>query len=86
MTTTTAIPQAAVIKMRGRKTRDLIRDFVLTGVMMDTAHKTGKPYDPNLTTVRGWLMDEIERRNPEAYEAWLDSDKDDDGLYEFFHC
>lgn len=79
-------PAAALAKLQGRKTKDLIKDFILTGIMIDTAHKTRKPYDPNLTTVRGWLMDEIERRNPDAYEAWLDSDSDDDGLLAYFHC
>ena len=84
--TTINTPAAALLKLKARKTRDLIRDFILTGKIMDVAHETGKTYDPNLTTVRGWLMDEIERRNPEAYEAWLDSDTDDDGLLAYFHC
>lgn len=25
-------------------------------------------------TVRGWLMDELEERHPEQFEAWLDCD------------
>ena len=79
-------PQAALIKLQLRKTRDLIRDFVLTGIKMDAAHAANKPYDPNLTTVRGWIMDEIERRDPEGYERWLDSDLDDDGLFQFIRC
>jgi hypothetical protein len=29
--------------------------------------------DENIPTVRGWLMDELEERNPEAFEKWLDS-------------
>ena len=28
--------------------------------------------DKDVYTVRGWLMDELEKRNPEAYERWLD--------------
>lgn len=24
-------------------------------------------------TVRGWLMDELEARNPEAFDAWLEA-------------
>ena len=24
------------------------------------------------STVRGWIMDELEKRDPEAFEAWLD--------------
>jgi hypothetical protein len=31
--------------------------------------------DKEMPTVRGWLMDEMERRNPEAFEAWLDGDE-----------
>jgi hypothetical protein len=36
--------------------------------------------NPNLSTVRGWIMDEIERRNPEAFNHWLDepAPKDED--------
>jgi hypothetical protein len=30
--------------------------------------------------MRGWLMDEIERRYPEAFNAWLDSDAYDGEL------
>ena len=29
---------------------------------------------PETATVRGWLMDEIERRNPEGFTAWLDQE------------
>lgn len=31
------------------------------------------PYTPELPVTRGWLMDEFERRNPEAYDAWLEA-------------
>lgn len=34
-------------------------------------------YSPEIAIVRGWLMDEIERRNPEAFNAWLDGDAKD---------
>ena len=53
---------------------------------MDAAHATGKSYDPNLPTVRGWIMDEIERRDPDGFERWMDSDLDDDGLHQFIRC
>lgn len=32
----------------------------------------------NLPTVRGWLMDEIERRNPSGLDAWLEQDAPED--------
>ena len=33
--------------------------------------------DENIYTVIGWLMDELESRNPEAFNKWLDSDCED---------
>ncbi|MBD5504580.1 MAG: hypothetical protein HDR09_12860 [Lachnospiraceae bacterium] len=30
--------------------------------------------DEDIPTVRGWLMDEIMKRNPEGFDKWLDSD------------
>ena len=30
------------------------------------------PFSLELATVRGWLMDELERRNPEGFNAWLE--------------
>lgn len=31
------------------------------------------PYTIELSLTRGWLMDEFERRDPEAYDAWLEA-------------
>jgi len=42
----------------------LIESFELT----DTRN------DKEVPTVRGWMMDEMERRNPEAFESWLNGD------------
>jgi len=39
--------------------------------------------DENIPTVRGWLMDELQKRNPEAFDKWLDSYTDDDKLREY---
>ena len=33
---------------------------------------------PHVPTVRGWLMDEIERRNPDGFDAWMDQDAAED--------
>ena len=29
---------------------------------------------PELPVVRGWLMDELEARDPEGFDAWMDSE------------
>lgn len=34
--------------------------------------------NPEVPIVRGWLMDEIERRNPEGFDAWLEQDAPED--------
>ncbi len=28
---------------------------------------------PEISIVRGWYMDELEKRNPAAFEAWIDA-------------
>ncbi len=39
--------------------------------------------DKNIPTVRGWLMDELGKRNPEAFDKWLDSYTGDEQLREY---
>ena len=56
----------AIIKEK--TTAQLIEVFIMTG-------HVNNPYIP---TVRGWIMDELERRDPDAFEAWLDSETCDD--------
>lgn len=44
-------------------------------------------YSPELPITRGWLMDELEKRNPAAFNAWLDSEApEDSNLRRFFHA
>lgn len=32
--------------------------------------------DPYIPTVRGWLMDELGSRDPDAFDTWLESEED----------
>lgn len=41
--------------------------------LVDAFAATETDDDESIPTVRGWLMDELERRNPAAFGAWLDS-------------
>ena len=36
--------------------------------------------DENVPMVRGWLMDEFERRCPQGFEKWLCGDAEDETL------
>ena len=38
---------------------------------------------PEAPIVRGWLMDELEKRNPAGFEAWLDGDAEDETLKDY---
>lgn len=46
--------------------------------LLDQWELTSKVNDPNVYIVRGWLMDELEKRNPEAFDKWIDSEECDD--------
>lgn len=48
---------------------DLLDEWELTSNMRN---------HPATATLRGWLMDELESRNPEAFNAWLDQDEPED--------
>ena len=59
-----------------KTTAQLIEVFIMTG-------HVNNPYIP---TVRGWIMDELQARDPEAFDAWLDSETCEDAyLPLYFH-
>lgn len=61
----TTAEKKARARLAARTTEQLVLDWELTEAL---------PMTPELPIVRGWLMDEFQRRNPEAYEAWIDDD------------
>ena len=34
---------------------------------------TNKKNTEEIPTVRGWIMEELEKRNPEAFNSWIDT-------------
>lgn len=46
--------------------------------LLDQWELTATTKDENIHIVRGWLMDELEKRNPEAFDKWIDSEECDD--------
>jgi len=68
--------------LKNRTTTQLIDDLILTGKQMDATRDAEKR--TNLATVRGWIMDELEERNPEAYDAWIESYDEDEDLRKYY--
>ena len=62
--------------LKNRDTKNLIDDFVFTN----------KISSPDIYTVRGWIMEELERRNPQAFATWIDFNGTDESLHYFFSC
>ena len=62
--------------------REILANSTL-GDLLDEWELTSTVNDPEVYTVRGWLMDEFERRNPEAFNEWLDGDAEDETLKDY---
>lgn len=64
---------AAITRQAEERVKALTDDQLLT-----TWEATEHLRDPQIPMVRGWLMDEIERRYPKEFDAWLDQDAPED--------
>lgn len=54
--------------------------------LLDLFELTTDINDVNISTVRGWLMDEIDRRFPEKFVVWLVSNEcEDENLRKFIY-
>lgn len=71
----TTAEKKARARLTARTTEQLVLDWELTEAL---------PMTPELPVVRGWIMDEFQRRNPEAYEAWTDDDDLDASPRKYF--
>jgi hypothetical protein len=65
-----------------KKAREIISNQFL-GDLLDEWELTSKMNGPEIPMIRGWLMDEFEKRNPEAFNEWLDSDAEDSDLRDY---
>lgn len=65
-----------------QRARNLIGSLT-TAQLLDQWEMTTTMTDPNTSTLRGWLMDELEKRFPEQFDAWMDSDCRDEDLRNF---
>lgn len=68
-----------------KRAKNLIAGLT-TSQLLDQWESTSDIADPNIPTVRGWLMDELEKRFPEQFDAWLDSECRDEELRSFIYA
>ena len=65
-----------------KRAKNLIAGLT-TSQLLDQWESTSDIADPNIPTVRGWLMAELEKRFPEQCDAWMDGDCRDEELRKF---
>ena len=51
--------------------------------LLDQWELTNVINDKHISIVRGWLMEELEKRNPEAFNKWLDDYSSDEDLRKY---
>jgi len=56
---------------------EMLKGYSL-GKLCDLWDLTENMNGPDVSTVRGWLMDEIASRNPDGFDSWLDQDTPED--------
>lgn len=59
----------AEIKARSRLANRTIEQLILDWELTEAL-----PMFPELPTVRGWIMDEFERRDQKAFDAWSEDE------------
>ena len=69
-------------EMAEKKARKMIANYSLAR-LLDVWEMTTISKDENISIVRGWLMDEFEKRNSDAYDRWLDEDCRDENLRKY---
>ncbi len=67
-----------------RKAKKIISSLT-TRQLLDQWEATTTMTDPNTSTLRGWLMDEIENRFPDQFNNWLDGNCRDEDLRKFIY-
>lgn len=68
-----------------KRAKNLIAGLT-TSQLLDQWESTTTMTDPNTPTLRGWFMDELEKRFPDQFDKWLDSECRDEELRSFIYA
>ena len=63
--------------------REII-SYQTTNDLLDEWDLTLNKHSEEVYMVRGWIMDELEKRFPEEFNAWLDQDEPEDADLKWF--
>ena len=55
------------------KKSNLVAGLTIEG-LIEAFEATDSNNSPEIPTVRGWIMDEMEKRNAAAFNAWIEGD------------
>jgi hypothetical protein len=57
-----------------------------TSKLIDLWNETEKQeLSVDLATTRGWIMEALETKNPQAFDEWIDNCDKDDDLHHYFN-
>ena len=67
----------ATMRVQEQSLPALIALWELSDIQIRSAAKANNTAQYQyIATVRGWLQDELEKRDPQAFDAWLESTED----------
>lgn len=65
-----------------KKAREMLSNAQLAD-LLEEWELTTNINSPEIYMVRGWIMDELQSRNPKAFDEWLDGDAEDETLKDY---
>ena len=69
-----------------KKARSMLSRLSLEQLIKEFDMTEDMPASFELSMVRGWIMDELEKRFPDQFDKWLDSDCRDEDLRKFIYA
>ena len=68
-----------------KKAQDLLNGMSIVDLVAQWEEVSKMEVTPEIATVRGWLMDALENKNPEAFDKYLDDENcTDEDLRKYF--
>ncbi len=66
------MPKSITREQINQKARRMLEGRSMLQLLNDWDTLDAMPINEDVAIARGWLMDELERRNANAFDAWID--------------